>query len=162
MTFSVDPSSGPGVCSVSGPLGATVTYTGVGTCVIDANQAAGPGYSAAPQIQQSITVQNCAAPAIVSPDSANAVAGAPFSFIVTTCSEAVPELWAAGLPMGVHLVDNNNGTATISGTPGPRDTGRYAGTLTARQAPIGGHPVLHCHGGELGALHLQGPLHGHD
>jgi hypothetical protein len=41
---------------VSGTSGATVTYAGTGTCVIDADQAGGSGFAAAPQVQQSITV----------------------------------------------------------------------------------------------------------
>ncbi len=62
VVFSVDASSGPGVCSVSGANGSTVNYLAAGTCVIDANQAAaGGGYAAAPQVQQTITVS--AAPA---------------------------------------------------------------------------------------------------
>ncbi len=56
VVFSVDLSSAAGVCSVSGPNGATVTYTGVGLCLIDANQAAGNGYAAAPQVTQTVTV----------------------------------------------------------------------------------------------------------
>ena len=55
VVFSVDPASGPGVCTVSG---ATVTYTGAGNCVIDANQAGTGTYAAAPQVQQTITVNN--------------------------------------------------------------------------------------------------------
>jgi sugar lactone lactonase YvrE len=51
VTFSVDSSSSPSACTLSGP---TVTFTGVGTCAIDANQAAGPGYLAAPQVTQSV------------------------------------------------------------------------------------------------------------
>src|SRR5580698_817198 len=61
VVFSVDASSGAGVCSVSGSNGSTVNYLAAGTCVIDANQAAGSGYAAAPEVQQSITVT--AAPA---------------------------------------------------------------------------------------------------
>ena len=63
ITFSVDDSSGAGACSISGP---TVLFTGVGPCVIDANQAAeygsDPGgdsvevYAVAPQVQQSFTI----------------------------------------------------------------------------------------------------------
>jgi hypothetical protein len=51
--FSVDRSSGPGVCTVSGTI---VTYTAAGSCVIDANQAGNGSYAAAPQVQQTITV----------------------------------------------------------------------------------------------------------
>jgi hypothetical protein len=53
VVFSVDSSSGAGVCSVSGT---TVTYFKAGTCVIDANQAGNALYSPAPQVTQSITV----------------------------------------------------------------------------------------------------------
>jgi beta-glucanase (GH16 family) len=53
VTFSIDPSSTSGVCSINQ---GTVTFTGAGTCVIDANQAAGGFYSAAPEVKQTITV----------------------------------------------------------------------------------------------------------
>jgi hypothetical protein len=56
VVFSVDASSGSGVCAVSGTNGATLTYTAAGNCVIDANQAGGADYSAAPQVQHTITV----------------------------------------------------------------------------------------------------------
>lgn len=39
VVFSIDGSSGAGVCSISS---GTVSFTGVGTCVIDAEQAATP------------------------------------------------------------------------------------------------------------------------
>ena len=56
VVFSVDPASGTGVCSVSGSNGSTVNYLAPGTCVIDANQAGNTSYTAAPQVQQTITV----------------------------------------------------------------------------------------------------------
>ena len=56
VVFSVDPGSGAGVCSASGTNGSTLTYLAAGTCVVDANQAGGNGYAAAPQVQQTITV----------------------------------------------------------------------------------------------------------
>jgi hypothetical protein len=52
VTFSIDPASGS-VCSISG---STVTFDNPGTCVIDANQAGGARYQAAPQAQQTVTV----------------------------------------------------------------------------------------------------------
>ncbi|HTS95940.1 MAG TPA: spherulation-specific family 4 protein [Streptosporangiaceae bacterium] len=61
VVFSVDASSGPGVCSVSGANGSTVNYLAAGSCVIDANQAGGNGYAAAPQVQQTITVSTASA-----------------------------------------------------------------------------------------------------
>jgi hypothetical protein len=53
MTFSIDSSSGSGVCSISA---GTVSFTGVGTCVVDANQAGNARYLAAPQVQQSFSI----------------------------------------------------------------------------------------------------------
>lgn len=40
VVFTADPSGAPGACAVSGTNGSAVTYTGPGTCVIDANEAA--------------------------------------------------------------------------------------------------------------------------
>jgi hypothetical protein len=50
VVFSV---GGPGVCTLSG---STVTYTGAGNCVIDANQAGNARYADAPQVQRTIEV----------------------------------------------------------------------------------------------------------
>jgi hypothetical protein len=56
VVFSVDPSSGVGVCAVSGLNGATVHFSNVGTCVVDANQAGDANYAAAPRMQRFISV----------------------------------------------------------------------------------------------------------
>ncbi len=53
VIFSVGPSSGAGVCTVSGDA---VSYAATGNCVIDANQDGGGGYTAAPQVSQTITI----------------------------------------------------------------------------------------------------------
>ncbi len=55
VTFSIDTTSTAGACTVAG---ATVSLTGVGTCVIDANQAASVSYSAAPEVHQSFAVRS--------------------------------------------------------------------------------------------------------
>ncbi len=52
VTFSVDPTA-TSVCSISG---STVSFTGAGTCVVDADQAGSSGYSAAPEVRQSFAV----------------------------------------------------------------------------------------------------------
>ncbi len=52
VSFSAAPASA-GVCTVAG---STVTMTGAGTCTVDANQAGNGTYQAAPQAQQSFTV----------------------------------------------------------------------------------------------------------
>jgi hypothetical protein len=52
VVFTADPSS-KSVCTVTG---GRVVFTGVGMCVIDANQAGNTDYLAAPQAQQTVTV----------------------------------------------------------------------------------------------------------
>jgi hypothetical protein len=52
VTFTIDAAS-KSVCSIAGK---TVSFTAVGTCKIDANQAGSSSYEAAPQAQQSFTV----------------------------------------------------------------------------------------------------------
>ena len=61
VVFTVDPSSGPGVCTVEGT---TVDFTAVGACTIDANQAGNAGYQAAPQATQSTTVGRSTSPTV--------------------------------------------------------------------------------------------------
>jgi hypothetical protein len=53
VTFSIDAASVAGACVVTGP---TVSLTGVGLCVIDANQAGNTDYSAAPEVHQSFSI----------------------------------------------------------------------------------------------------------
>jgi len=70
--------------------------------VIDA--ASGAGFSSSAHID--------------SADFDTATVGSPFSFEVTTTGTPVPVITSKGkLPKGVTFVDNDNGTATISGTP---------------------------------------------
>ena len=54
VTLTIDSSSTIGACTLSGT---TVTFTGAGTCVVDANQSGGISTAPAAQAQQSITVQ---------------------------------------------------------------------------------------------------------
>ncbi len=72
VTFSVV--SGP--AQVSGANGSTLTYMGVGTVVVQADQAGGNGYSAAPSVQSS--------PVAVTLLTANVGSSAPVSQIAAT------------------------------------------------------------------------------
>jgi hypothetical protein len=55
VTFSIDAASTKGACTIAG---STVSLTGAGTCVIDANQAANASYAAAPEVHQSFVVKS--------------------------------------------------------------------------------------------------------
>jgi hypothetical protein len=70
---------------------------------------------------------------ITSSSSDTVVAGASFSFTVTTAGSPVPNLRKAGrLPRGVHFVNNHNGTATLFGSP----------TSTPRRSAVGDYPLV--------------------
>jgi hypothetical protein len=71
--------------------------------------------------------------AITSGASDTVVAGAPFSFTVTTSGSPVPSLRRTGrLPKGVHFVNNHDGTATLFGSP----------TSTRRRSAVGSYPLV--------------------
>lgn len=65
VLFVIDPSASS-VCTITG---STVTMTGVGTCVINANQSGNATYDPAPQVQQSFAVAAAAAPLPTTPAS---------------------------------------------------------------------------------------------
>ena len=71
--------------------------------------------------------------------------GTPFDFTVTTCSTTVPVIRGARLPRGLKLVDNHNGTATISGSPSLRDLPQYSATITAAVGTGQKHRGIRCH-----------------
>jgi hypothetical protein len=116
VLVSVDPTSSS-VCSLAQN---TVTFTAVGTCVIDANQAGSAGYAPAPQAQQMIAVSSASvgsAPTITSPSTDTVSADQSFSFTVTATGNPTPTINISGnLPRGVTVTGGANGTATISGT----------------------------------------------
>jgi hypothetical protein len=84
VVFSIDGSSSARACSISG---STVVFTGQGRCQVDANQAAGNGYSAASQTDQSFTI--AAAGPGVRPVSSSSpqISGVAKSGMTLSCSE---------------------------------------------------------------------------
>ena len=71
-------------------------------------------------------------PAITSANNAHFTAGTPGTFTVTTTGFPPPAISETGaLPSGVTLVDNGNGTATLSGTPAGGSGGVYPIVLSA-------------------------------
>lgn len=59
VVFTIDPAAA-GVCSIAGTA---VSFSGPGTCMINANQVGGSGYAPAPQAQQSFNVAALPLPA---------------------------------------------------------------------------------------------------
>jgi hypothetical protein len=88
VTFSIDGSSTAGACSVAGN---SVSFTGTGSCVVDANQAGNTNYTAATQQQQGFTIG--AANQTISFTStapAPAVLGQPAYTVMATASSTLP------------------------------------------------------------------------
>ena len=110
VVFSVDPASGPGVCTVSG---ATVTYTAAGRCVIDANQAGTGTYAAAPQVQRAITV-NGKAQSISFTVPASGTAGGSATLSATGGGSGNPVVFSSGSP-GVCTVSGATVTYAAAG-----------------------------------------------
>jgi hypothetical protein len=99
VTFSIDPSSGSGACSISA---GTVSFTGVGLCVIDANQAGSANYVPAPEVQQSFSITKASqtitftstppSPALFggtyTPSATGGASGNPVTFSIDSSSTA--------------------------------------------------------------------------
>jgi hypothetical protein len=84
VTFTID-AAATSVCSISG---STVSFTADGTCIIDANQAGNANYNAAPQVQQSFTVDT--PPTVTSTNPTNLQTSVPLaSTISITFSKSV-------------------------------------------------------------------------
>lgn len=72
------------------------------------------------------------APSITSVNTATFTVGIADTFSVTTTADPTAAISFTGtLPSGVGLVDNGNGTATLSGTPALGSQGSYSLTITA-------------------------------
>jgi hypothetical protein len=72
------------------------------------------------------------APAITSPAKTTFTVGTKGTFQVTTTGYPVPGVTYSGkLPSGVSLVDNSDGTASLSGTPAAGAGGTYSFVITA-------------------------------
>jgi hypothetical protein len=124
VVFSVDPSTTPGACTVSDTNGTTVSYTGTGSCVIDANRAGGGDYPAAAQVQQAITI---------SPAPLNITASSP-TMIIGSAVQAITASYT-GFVNGdnpASLTTQPTCTTTATSTS---PAGTYPTTCTGAAAP---------------------------
>ena len=127
VVFSVDPTSGAGVCTVSGTNGTTVNYTAAGNCVLDANQAGDASYTAAPQVTQAITVNQAPAFVVDSPPL-TATAGQPYDYTFAASGTPAPAYALAyGAPSWLSV---DASTGEVMGTP-PAGTTSFSYTVTA-------------------------------
>jgi parallel beta-helix repeat protein len=108
VAFSIDASSTSGACSISG---ATVSFTGVGSCVIDANQAAAGSYSAAPQVQQSFTIAAAGGSGGGSGSSPPSSTGAPSTPPIEVCGNSDLLNGPATTPAGSVTIPAGDNTA---------------------------------------------------
>jgi hypothetical protein len=115
-------SSSQKVCSTSKGV---VSFKGVGTCTLDANQAGNSEYQTAQQLQQSFSVR------VVAITTASLPSGVPkhaYRTTLTAVGGHPPYSWskASGqLPPGLSL----NSKGIISGTLSKTDKGKYAFTV---------------------------------
>ncbi len=127
VVFSVDPSSGTGVCSVTGTDGTTLDYQEPGTCVVDANQAGNAGYSAAPTVTAAIAVEQVPAFSVESPPP-TAVVGQDYMYTFGASGVPTPAYsLAPGAPSWL-TIDPTSGV--LAGTP-PTGTTAFAYSVIA-------------------------------
>jgi len=100
VVLSID-ATATSICSISGSTsGSTVTFTAIGTCVIDANQPGNFNWNAAPQVQQTVQVINTPPMVIGSPkESFQTVGNTAFDFRPSAVS--TPGIFVSG-----KLLDN--------------------------------------------------------
>lgn len=127
VRFAIGASTTAGACSISG---ATVTFTGAGTCIINANQPGNLNYRAAPQVRQLLTVSPTPQPPTFTQASPplTAFAGAAYLYAFAASGSPAPTYaLATGAPSWLSL-DANSGL--LSGTP-PAGTTSFTYSLTA-------------------------------
>ena len=88
VTLSIDSSSTSSVCSISS---GAVSFNEVGTCIVDANQPGNGYWNAAPQAQQSITIDPSGLPVASAPPTPNPPPTTP-STTVTDGSSWLPSV----------------------------------------------------------------------
>lgn len=125
------------------PTGVSFVDNGDGTATISGTPAAASGgtypititadNNISPDATQNFVLTVNQAPAITSANNDTHKVGTADSFTVTTTGFPDPaiSITAGSLPTGVTLVDNEDGTATISGTPAAGTGGQYVVTISA-------------------------------
>ena len=123
------------------PSGVTFVGNGNGTATLSGTPAASTGgvytitikaTNVVATTPQTFTLTVNQAPVFSSANNATFTVGALGTFTVTAAGPPRPSLSETGaLPSGVTFIDNGNGTATLSGTPGAGTGGTYSITINA-------------------------------
>jgi len=130
----VDPSSGAGVCDVTGTDGTTLDYAQAGTCVIDANQDGNASYAAAPTVTATITVDQVAAFTVDSPPT-TATVGQTYTY--TFAASGVPAPTYALVSGAPSWLSINGTTGTLTGTPPTGTTSFTYSVVAANMVGVG-------------------------
>ena len=120
----VDNGNGKGTLSGTPAVGTSGTYS----LFISASSTAG-------SVSQPFTLVVNQVPTVTSAATTTFTVGSAGTFTVTTAGFPTPALTFTGtLPSGVTLVDNGNGTATLSGTPAAGTAKSYTLKITAKNS----------------------------
>jgi hypothetical protein len=121
VVFSLDVTSGAGVCSLSGTNNSSVSYLAGGSCVIDANQAALGNYGAAATVTQSVTIAKTAQTITFGTLANKAASQSPVtvsatatSLLAVTFTSSTPTVCTAGGTNGATIALLKAGTCTIA------------------------------------------------
>jgi hypothetical protein len=129
----------PGAGDSSATTSSAFVPTSVGTWCFSAVYGGSATYAASADNTTTVDANECvlvgppSGDAITSDPNASATAGSSFSFLVTTSGSPTPSIKKRGkLPRGLHIVNNHDGTATISGVPALKGVGVHQLTLVAK------------------------------
>jgi hypothetical protein len=139
----------PPTLSESGPLpaGVTFSYRGKGEAVLS-GRTTGPiaattwpltitAANAVSTATQQFTLVTNKAARFTGPRTTTATVGVPFSYLIGTSPSVSSTLTESGaLPPGITFTDHGNGTASLSGTPGPGSNPTYMLTLLDRNGAL--------------------------
>jgi uncharacterized repeat protein (TIGR01451 family) len=122
VTFTLDGTSTG--CSLSGGV---VSFTGVGTCVVNANQAGDATYAPAPQEQRSSVVNDAPSFVQASPPL-TASKGTPYGYTFQASGTPAPTYSLSGGPSWLSI---DSTTGVVSGTPPNGTTFTYSVVATS-------------------------------
>ena len=124
VVFSVDGSSTSDACSYTSGL---VDFTGLGTCVLDANEAGNGDYLAAPEVQQSFTIGQA-------PQAIAFTSTVPASTVVSDTYTPSTNGGASGNPVGVSIDGSSTPGACTYSNGAVSFTGLGSCVIDANQA----------------------------